>query len=76
MVAASLTYPFELVRTRLREQRAGTNKYKSVLQSLRVIVKEEGFIGLYGGLEAHLFRVVPNAAIMFLVVELIVKNTL
>ncbi len=52
------------------------NKYKSVFQALRLIAREEGMIGLYGGLEAHLLRVVPNSAIMFLTVELIMNGGL
>ena len=36
---------------------------------MRVVAKEEGMAGLYGGMAAHLFRVVPNAAIVFLVYE-------
>lgn len=31
---------------------------------------EEGVAGLYGGMGAHLIRVVPNAALLFLVYEL------
>ncbi|TYZ65348.1 hypothetical protein PybrP1_012672 [[Pythium] brassicae (nom. inval.)] len=74
-VAAALTYPHEVVRTRMRDQRAPLGskelKYKSMIQSLRTIFKEEGARGLYGGMPAHLMRVVPNAAIMFLVVEMV-----
>ena len=33
---------------------------------------EEGVGALYGGLTAHLMRVVPNAAILFATVEFIV----
>lgn len=45
-----------------------------MIQSLRTIFKEEGTRGLYGGMPAHLMRVVPNAAIMFLVVEMITMS--
>ncbi|KAJ0411705.1 hypothetical protein ATCC90586_002089 [Pythium insidiosum] len=75
LVAAALTYPHEVVRTRMRDQRAPLGskdlKYRSMLQSIALIFREEGRRGLYGGMSAHLMRVVPNAAIMFLVVELI-----
>ena len=71
-IATSLTYPHEVVRTRLREQaRNGTFKYKTMWQSLRLIAKEEGRHGLYAGMGTHIARVVPNTAIMFLSYELI-----
>jgi solute carrier family 25 protein 33/36 len=37
-------------------------------------VREEGFRALYGGLPAHLMRVVPNAAIMFFCYETIMAT--
>jgi solute carrier family 25 protein 33/36 len=45
-----------------------------MIQSIIKIYKEEGRPGLYGGLSAHLMRVVPNAAILFLVVEVIANQ--
>lgn len=68
--AAAATYPHEVVRTRLRDQRhPNERKYYGMVQSLRLIAIEEGRRGLYGGLVPHLARVVPNAAIMYFVVE-------
>jgi hypothetical protein len=52
----------QVVRTRLRQT---DSKYHGLLQTTKVIVREEGVRALYGGLTAHLMRVVPNAAIMF-----------
>lgn len=69
-VASAITYPHEVIRTRLRE-RGSANKYKGVLSGLALIAREEGVMGLYGGAAAHILRVVPNAAIMFLTVEAI-----
>jgi hypothetical protein len=37
------------------------------------VLLEEGARGLYGGMTAHLLRVVPNSAFMFLTYELFVK---
>lgn len=80
LFASSTTYPLEVVRTRLREQRdpvwSTTSRYRSVSHALRRIAREEGTRGLYGGLLPHLLRVVPNAAIMFLVVETLVDDKL
>eukprot|EP00042_Codosiga_hollandica_P055184 m.766663 g.766663 ORF g.766663 m.766663 type:complete len:79 (+) comp59065_c0_seq34:994-1230(+) len=58
----------EVIRTRLREKTEGdaVRKYRGFFQSGKVILREEGFRGLYSGLTAHLARVVPNAAILLL----------
>ena len=44
-------------------------RYHSVVQSVRLIIAEEGLRGLYGGMGVHLLRTVPNAAILLMVVE-------
>ena len=65
--AAILTYPHEVVRTRLRQapMKNGRMKYTGILQCFTTIWKEEGMASLYGGLTPHMLRVVPSAAIMF-----------
>jgi len=64
----------QVLRTRLREPVGpdGQLKYTGLRQAAVRIVREEGFGALYGGLGAHLMRVVPNAAIMFLGYEAVV----
>lgn len=66
-VAALITYPHEVVRTRLRQtpMQDGHLKYTGLAQCFRLIWKEEGMAALYGGLVPHMLRVVPSAAIMF-----------
>ncbi|KAJ8901620.1 hypothetical protein NDN08_003828 [Rhodosorus marinus] len=75
MTASLMTYPHEVVRTRLREKvpEGMQPKYIGMAQSLRVIFMEEGVRGLYSGIEAHMLRTVPNAAFMFLAYESVVK---
>lgn len=70
--AAAITYPHEVVRTRLRQapttiSEAGlvTIKYTGLVQCFKLVAKEEGMRGLYGGMTPHLLRAVPSAAIMF-----------
>lgn len=65
--AAVVTYPHEVVRTRLRQapQKDGRMKYTGIVQCFTTIWKEEGIASLYGGLTPHMLRVVPSAAIMF-----------
>ncbi|KAI9670766.1 MAG: hypothetical protein M1817_003876 [Caeruleum heppii] len=73
LFAAAVTYPHEVVRTRLRQAplENGRVKYTGLLQCFGLVWKEEGMAGLYGGLTPHLLRVVPSAAIMFGMYEFI-----
>ncbi|GAA6020207.1 hypothetical protein JCM10207_004370 [Rhodosporidiobolus poonsookiae] len=71
LVATIITYPHEVVRTRLRQPPppSGIPKYTSLVQSFSIILKEEGWRTFYSGLSPHLLRVVPNAVAMFGVYE-------
>ncbi|RYG57339.1 solute carrier family 25 protein, partial [archaeon] len=74
LLAAVITYPHEVLRTRMREPRTDPTcvRYHSIGSTLRSVIAEEGFRGLYGGMSVHLLRTVPNAAILLLVVEKVV----
>ena len=64
----------QVLRTRLREPCVNSViKYTGLWQTLRLIIAEEGVKSLYGGLSAHLMRVVPNAAVMFFIYEGILR---
>ncbi|CAK4034904.1 mitochondrial carrier [Lecanosticta acicola] len=71
-VAALITYPHEVVRTRLRQapvDATGRVKYTGLWSCFVTVFREEGMPSLYGGLVPHMLRVVPSAAIMFGVYE-------
>lgn len=69
-VASLITYPHEVIRTRLRQPSVnGVMRYTGLVQTLRLVIAEEGARSLYGGLSAHLMRVVPNAAVMYSIYE-------
>lgn len=71
-VASICAYPHEVVRTRLRqEEYSGPRKYRTFFQTLLLVYKEEGRVGLYGGLGTQLVRQAPNSAVMFMVYEAI-----
>jgi len=70
-VASMITYPLEVVRSRMHVQRQG-GPYKSVSGSLRAIFASEGVRGLYSGLQTNLLRVVPACSATFLTYELCV----
>ena len=80
MFASALTYPHEVVRTRLRqapkmvtETGQVTAKYTGLVQCFKLIAKEEGMAGLYGGMTPHLLRVAPSAGIMFAIYEVTLR---
>jgi solute carrier family 25 protein 33/36 len=56
LFAAALTYPHEVVRTRMRQRplNNGKLKYTGLIQCFRTIWKEEGIVSMYGGLSPHL----------------------
>ncbi|KAI1417188.1 mitochondrial carrier [Hypoxylon sp. FL1857] len=74
-IASILTYPHEVARTRLRQapMADGRPKYTGLVHCFKLVWKEEGFLGLYGGLTPHLMRTIPSAAIMFGMYEGILK---
>lgn len=59
-----------MIRTRLREE---GSRYRSFVQTLQLVAREEGPSALYRGLLAHLIRQIPNAAIMMATYELIIQ---
>lgn len=62
-----LTVNWQVARTRLRQapKDGGRPKYTGLVQCFKLVFKEEGMLGLYGGMTPHLLRTVPSAAIMF-----------
>jgi solute carrier family 25 protein 33/36 len=75
LMAAILAYPHEVLRTRMREETDHRQRrYRTLGQTARLILREEGPAAFYGGLTAHLMRVVPNSAIMFFCYEFLVHT--
>ncbi|ORY69265.1 mitochondrial carrier domain-containing protein [Leucosporidium creatinivorum] len=76
LVATMITYPHEVIRTRLRQPAppGQSPRYTSLLQSFRLVLLEEGWRALYGGLSPHLLRVVPNAVTMYWVYERVIAT--
>ncbi|VDB94660.1 unnamed protein product [Peniophora sp. CBMAI 1063] len=73
-VASLITYPHEVLRTRLRQPLVdGKVKYTGLIQTFKLVLAEEGARSMYGGLTAHLMRVVPNAAVMYSIYEGILR---
>ncbi|KAJ3925615.1 MAG: mitochondrial carrier domain-containing protein [Lentinula lateritia] len=62
LVATSITYPYIVIKARLQ---AGATKYKSSLNALATILRDEGIEGLYKGMRSKLLQSVLTAAILF-----------
>ncbi|KZT70317.1 mitochondrial carrier [Daedalea quercina L-15889] len=66
LVATSFTYPYIVVKNRLQAGRAHALRYKSSLDGLLTIIREEGVEGLYKGVGSKLLQSVLTAAILFM----------
>jgi len=65
LVATSTTYPYIVVKSRMQAGQANALKYKSSLDGLLTILREEGTEGLYKGIASKLVQSVLTAAILF-----------
>lgn len=69
MVATVVTYPLQILQSRFRAGSKKSDHSKKITQSLLNIIRSEGFLGLYRGMEAKLVQTVLTAALMFLCYE-------
>lgn len=79
LIATIITYPHEVVRTRLRQSPPTgwtKPKYYGLWQTFQLVWREEGMAALYGGLSPHLLRVVPNAAVMYTIYEMVLAYSM
>lgn len=70
MTAVAVTYPLDLIRTRLSALENVRGQYNGIWSAFRVITRQEGFVGLYRGLFATSLGVIPYNAIQFNTYEL------
>jgi solute carrier family 25 folate transporter 32 len=71
MTASLLTYPHEVLRSRMMDDRSSTAP--TLRGTAKHIYMKEGIKGYYNGLSVTLLRVVPNCCVTFLSYELILK---
>lgn len=63
IVGVASVFPIDLAKTRLQNQRIGSEAYKSMLDCLRKVVAAEGFFGMYRGSAVNLLLITPEKAI-------------
>ena len=73
MIATSVTYPHEVIRSRLMDYRGDDPAKKGLINTFRRVVKNEGAGALYTGIHVSMVRVVPNCCITFMTYELILR---
>ncbi|KAL1897309.1 hypothetical protein Sste5346_004045 [Sporothrix stenoceras] len=84
VLASSLTYPHEVIRTRLQTQRRSaaksaaqhheTPRYKGIVTTFRTILREEGWRAFYAGMGTNMMRAVPAATVTMLTYEYVMRS--
>ncbi|XP_067935657.1 peroxisomal membrane protein PMP34-like [Watersipora subatra] len=68
-VATLLTYPVQMVQSRMRAHSRNGDKPMSIKDCVYQILRNKGPVGLYKGIEAKLLQTIAMAALMFMTYE-------
>lgn len=70
-IAASLTNPIDVIKTRMQANIKKSRKYSTMSYSIASILREDGWKGFARGFTARVFRVIPASAIMISTYEFV-----
>lgn len=71
LIAVSITYPYQVVRTRLQDHH---QQYNGVIDVIKKTYARENIGGFYKGIVPTLYRVVPACCITFVVYEFVLTE--
>lgn len=79
MMASVVTYPHEVVRTRMQIQRGlphehNLSGYDGIIKTTKDLFKEEGWRVFYTGMGTNLVRTVPASAVTLITYEVLVDK--
>jgi solute carrier family 25 folate transporter 32 len=77
IVATITTYPHEVLRTRIQNQRVHSEAkitYSGIVDTIGRIWREEGWRSFYRGLPTTIMRVVPASAVTFVTYEFVLSQ--
>lgn len=74
--ASTVTYPFQVIKTRLQQRHLdtgavlqSTQRYRGVVDCVAKTWRQEGFYGFFKGSIPNALRVAPASAVTFVVYE-------
>lgn len=70
LLAASITYPCQVLRARLQDQHVN---YTGVVDVFKRTLRYESYLGFYKGFSAYMLHVTPNVCIVFMIYESVTK---
>lgn len=70
-LATTLNTPFDVVKSRMQNQKGNDIKYTSSFQALAKIYQEEGLTALYKGYAARMYRLAPGGGIMIVAFDVV-----
>merc|ERR1719155_283827 len=69
LIAVSIAYPLDVIRTRLTAETKGQRPYGTIRRALFLIREEEGMRGFYRGMPLTLLSVIPCTSLSFTAYE-------